>query len=112
MDKSKKIRHINDPAVANDAGYPQYPVAEDIYVQSTNEGELSPDSNTEIAEPTSVIKDWHDKEFDPDALKSELDTPGPELDKKGKKIGGEDEENNYYSIGGDDHNDLEEDNEG
>jgi hypothetical protein len=34
----------------------------------------------------------------------------PELDDKHREIGSEDEENNYYSIGGDNHNDLEEDN--
>jgi hypothetical protein len=33
-----------------------------------------------------------------------------ELDDKQEEIGSEDEENNYYSIGGDNHNDLEEDN--
>jgi hypothetical protein len=37
-----------------------------------------------------------------------LDIPGSELDNADKKIGEEDEENNYYSLGGDDHNDLEE----
>ncbi|MEP7108319.1 MAG: hypothetical protein ABI760_10050 [Ferruginibacter sp.] len=37
-----------------------------------------------------------------------LDIPGAELDDADKKIGEEDEENNYYSLGGDDHNDLEE----
>ncbi|MGH2562930.1 MAG: hypothetical protein ACRDE5_00340 [Ginsengibacter sp.] len=39
-----------------------------------------------------------------------LDIPGSELDDEDEKIGEEDEENNYYSLGGDDHNDLEEDN--
>jgi hypothetical protein len=29
-----------------------------------------------------------------------------ELDDKQEEIGSEDEENNYYSIGGDNHNDL------
>ena len=38
-----------------------------------------------------------------------IDVPGSELDDKEENIGKEDEENNYYSIGGDDHNDLEED---
>ena len=37
-----------------------------------------------------------------------LDVPGSELDNSDEKIGEEDEENNYYSLGGDDHNDLEE----
>lgn len=35
--------------------------------------------------------------------------PGAELDDADENIGEEDEENNYYSLGGDDHNDLEED---
>jgi hypothetical protein len=39
----------------------------------------------------------------------DLDIPGAELDDAGEKIGSEDEENNYYSLGGDNHGDLEED---
>jgi hypothetical protein len=38
-----------------------------------------------------------------------LDVPGSELDDEDEKIGEDDEENNYYSLGGDEHNDLEED---
>jgi len=41
---------------------------------------------------------------------SDLDIPGAELDDDQELIGEEDEENNYYSLGGDDHNDLDEDN--
>ena len=41
----------------------------------------------------------------------DLDVPGSELDDADEKIGEEDEENNYYSLGGDDHDDLEEDKE-
>ena len=44
---------------------------------------------------------------DPD----DLDIPGAELDDDLEIIGSEDEENNYYSLGGDNHNDLEEDND-
>ena len=40
-----------------------------------------------------------------------LDVPGSELDDENEKIGEEDEENNYYSLGGDGHNDLEEEKE-
>jgi hypothetical protein len=39
----------------------------------------------------------------------ELDIPGSELDDVTEEIGSEDEENNYYSIGGDQHENLEED---
>ena len=38
----------------------------------------------------------------------DLDIPGAELDDADEEIGKEDEENNYYSLGGDDHDDLEE----
>jgi hypothetical protein len=39
----------------------------------------------------------------------DLDVPGSEDDDAMEDIGEEDEENNSYSIGGDKHNDLEED---
>ena len=38
----------------------------------------------------------------------DLDIPGSELDDADEAIGEEDEENNYYSLGGDNHDDLEE----
>ena len=40
---------------------------------------------------------------------TDLDVPGAELDDAAEKTGSEDEENNYYSLGGDEHNDLEDD---
>lgn len=42
-------------------------------------------------------------------LGEDLDIPGAELDDEDEAIGEEDEENNYYSLGGDNHEDLEED---
>lgn len=38
----------------------------------------------------------------------DLDIPGSELDDEKESIGSEDEENNSYSLGGDNHEDLEE----
>jgi hypothetical protein len=53
-----------------------------------------------------------DEEAEKNARLAEgLDVPGSELDDADEEIGEEDEENNYYSLGGDDHNDLEEDKE-
>lgn len=40
---------------------------------------------------------------------SDLDVPGSEADDNYKNVGNEDEENNFYSLGGDGHNNLEED---
>ena len=42
---------------------------------------------------------------------ADLDVPGSEEDDANEDIGEEDEENNYYSLGGDNHENLEEDNE-
>lgn len=44
-----------------------------------------------------------------DEQEAELDVPGSELDDNSENIGEEDEENNYYSLGGDRHENLEED---
>ena len=41
---------------------------------------------------------------------NDLDIPGSELDDVDEEIGEEDEENNYYSLGGERHENLEEDN--
>lgn len=38
----------------------------------------------------------------------DLDIPGSELDDEKEEVGSEDEENNSYSLGGDNHEDLEE----
>jgi hypothetical protein len=39
----------------------------------------------------------------------DLDVPGSDLDDEEEELGEEDEENNYYSLGGDRHENLEED---
>lgn len=69
-------------------GYPHYPAGQDIY-------------NNEEKQPYPE----EEPSIDP------LDVPGGELDDADEMIGEEDEENNYYSLGGDEHNDLEETNE-
>ena len=50
----------------------------------------------------------NEKDFEDDLTGDDLDIPGAELDDSNEEIGEEDEENNYYSLGGDNHDDLEE----
>ena len=69
-------------------GYPHYPDKEDIYEREKKEPLDDEDATT--------------------ADSPDLDVPGSELDDKNEVIGEEDEENNYYSLGGDEHNNLEE----
>jgi hypothetical protein len=44
-----------------------------------------------------------------DFAAKDLDVPGAQLDDEDEATGAEDEENNFYSLGGENHEDLEED---
>ena len=92
-------------------GYPLYPETEDIYGKYHKERWINPEDPTSTKEPFDIIKTGinNEKDFLDDVSGSDLDIPGSELDDDLEFIGSEDEENNYYSLGGDNHNDLEED---
>ena len=49
---------------------------------------------------TGLVKLPHDKHHSDDNPAADLDIPGSELDDDMEDIGEEDEENNYYSLGG------------
>ncbi len=85
-------------------GYPLYPPSDDIYSRA-KEVRLDPDLLSK--NPQSDIR--MEKDLRDDIDDNGLDVPGAELDDQQENIGSEDEENNYYSLGGDNHNDLEED---
>lgn len=113
----KKDDHTNLPSQKpgneeknNLQGYPLYPASEDIYSKYQKENDINPDDITKIQESDENEKVGanNEKDFNGDVSGSDLDIPGSELDDNQENIGSEDEENNYYSLGGDDHNDLEE----
>lgn len=56
------------------------------------------------------VKNIDEKNFEEDMTGEDLDIPGVELDDQQENVGSEDEENNYYSIGGDEYGDLDENN--
>ncbi|MEZ7497823.1 hypothetical protein QO200_03635 [Flavobacterium sp. Arc3] len=89
-----------------------YPPSEDIYNKGHKEGDINPADITKKKIPVEINneRELNEKSFEEDMSGSDLDVPGSELDDAQEKIGSEDEENNYYSIGGDNHNDLDEDN--
>jgi hypothetical protein len=96
---------------ANLPGYPIYPAGADIYNQSKEEKNIDPEdvSKTKSSNEKSEEGQNNEKDFKDDVSGGDLDIPGSELDDQQEKIGSEDEENNGYSLGGDDHNDLDED---
>lgn len=91
-------------------GYPKYPAKDDIYNQDKEETALNPEDITKKKAPNEVPGTRNEKDFSEDMSGDDLDVPGSELDDQQESVGSEDEENNYYSIGGDKHNDLDEDN--
>lgn len=89
-----------------------YPPSEDIYNQCHKESDINPDDITTKKIPVEVNSrgKLNEKNFEEDMSGGDLDIPGSELDDAQEILGSEDEENNHYSIGGDNHNDLEENN--
>ncbi len=90
-------------------GYPLYPASEDIFNHDKEEKDLNPEDPSKIKSPNEMPDKSNEKDFPEDKSGNDLDVPGSELDDQQENIGSEDEENNYYSLGGDNHNDLEED---
>jgi hypothetical protein len=89
----------------------------------TNKGEIDTenqdsdltDDDFEALGPKDLSMDGGDdellkhREYPVNFSGDDLDVPGAELDDEDEATGSEDEENNSYSIGGDNHEDLEED---
>jgi len=91
-------------------GNPVYPAKEDIYSQAKRIEAPDPDdSPKQKMAGEKMAEKRNEKDFTEDVSGKDLDVPGSELDDSQENIGSEDEENNYYSLGGDDHDDLEED---
>ncbi|MFN0049369.1 MAG: hypothetical protein ACKVOU_09620 [Cytophagales bacterium] len=91
-------------------GYPLYPASEDVYSKFKKEGAIDPEDISKLKDLNELEENEsrNEKDFDANKSGSDLDVPGSELDDEQEEIGSEDEENNFYSIGGDNHNDLEE----
>src|SRR5512133_272959 len=94
-------------------GYPEYPPNEDIYGKCQKDRTINPEDPSGLKATAEKYRSGtkNEKDFDDDVTGSDLDVPGSELDDELEAIGSEDEENNYYSLGGDDHHDLDEEHE-
>jgi hypothetical protein len=94
---SKKIKPKRNHLNENEKyPLPIYKEEDDIY-------------NREKEVPLKNDDDPKEIRINENAKGPDLDIPGAELDDSSEAIGEEDEENNYYSLGSDRHEDLEED---
>ena len=80
-------------------GYPLYPASDDIYNKSTEEKNINPEDISKM----KTVNEKSAKNNTKNISGKDLDVPGSELDDADENIGNEDEENNYYSLGGDEH---------
>lgn len=111
MENKKKLPKAANEQIEKKDGYPKYPESDDIYNKFDKESDIDPEDISK-KKPLEIDEDseWNEMDLDLKYPREDLDVPGSDLDDEQEDIGSEDEENNYYSIGGDDHNDLEEDN--
>ncbi len=86
-------------------GYQSTPPDEDIFRKYDEDKEADPDNPYEEKNP--LERDTN--EFSEELALGDLDVPGTDADDEMEAIGSEDEENNYYSLGGDDNDSLDTD---
>ena len=114
----KKKNNQDDPIIkpnneeaTNPKGDMSYPASEDIYNNSKEEENIDPEDISREKTPNELNTEGkrNEKSFREDVSGDDLDIPGAELDDEQENNGNGDEENDHYSLGGDDHNDLDED---
>lgn len=105
-----KKEDITPPEVIEDnLAALEYSPSEDIYSKAEKVDSIDPDDRSPIKPSQKIVADgMNEKDFLDDVSGDDLDVPGSELDDDNEEIGEEDEENNYYSLGGDNHDNLEE----
>jgi hypothetical protein len=82
---------------------------EDISLAPGTESDVTRDDLIVLGGPRFSDNDLQNTTRTTAVTGEDLDIPGAELDNLNEEIGEEDEENNYYSLGGDRHENLEED---
>jgi hypothetical protein len=90
-------------------GYPHYPQGQDIYYNDREEQEIDPEDPSKIKSAPENPESLNEKDFEDSQTGEDLDVPGNEADEENLTDTMPDEENNYYSLGGDNHDNLEED---
>jgi hypothetical protein len=101
-DSKKDIQDTDLP------GYEHYPEEEDIYNQALEETEIDPEDTSKMKTDNPDPEAMNEKDFEESVTGEDLDVPGNEQDEENISDVLPDEENNYYSLGGDNHDNLEE----
>ena len=109
MKKETQVKNENRNKDEKFPGYPHYDKQEDIYANEKEEADLDPENPARVKAPNEDPDAMlNEKNFEEDVSGADLDIPGNEQDEENLGSGIEDEENNFYSLGGDNHENLEE----
>jgi hypothetical protein len=110
MKNQTSINLIGSKENRFNSGYPLYASSDDIYRKFKEEKDINSEEISKKKEPNNneMRKALREKYLLNEMCGNYLDILGSELDDEQEMIGNEDEENNYYSLGGDDHNNLDE----
>ena len=82
---------------------------EDIEIVPGTEADVTQDDLFMLDAADGAVRTGSLVTISSEISEEDLDIPGAELDDTNEEIGEEDEENNHYSLGGDRHENLEED---
>ena len=100
-------RHRAEQAITPQPGSGRDDLQDDLKIQMGNEADVDSDdlaalnsTDAEIGTPQNVSNE---------DINTDVDIPGTDMDDSNEEVGEEDEENNYYSLGGDRHQSQEED---
>ncbi|OYU79761.1 MAG: hypothetical protein CFE23_12715 [Flavobacterium sp. BFFFF1] len=107
--KNKNTIMKNEHTVEKQLVDLHYPPSEDAFNKLAEESEIDPEDVSQNKPDIRISNtQWNEKDFNQDQSGADLDIPGSSSDDANELAGNEDEENNGYSIAGDDHNDLDE----
>ena len=112
LSRSKEVSpNIPDKSVRPPQAENPEPVLTDVDNDKQTDTQASAVTDTEITDEDLIALGEKDAEYENTERLTgdDLDIPGAEQDDENEEIGEEDEENNYYSLGGDAHENLEED---
>jgi len=108
IDETKEdLSPAGNQSVSADA--PATPEDDELVIVPGTEADVTRDDLLALGGARPSENDLHGTVRRTSVSGEDLDIPGAELDDSNEEIGEEDEENNYYSLGGDRHENLEED---
>ncbi len=113
QNQTNKLTNREQGSIENNVfhfGYPTYPFEQNVAQKLQEEINIASLNTMSFQGLDKKVKTLNEQNKMGDYTANELDIPGTELDDTEEAIGSEDEENNHYSLGGDNHNDLDENN--